>query len=55
MSKIFASIIRNRLFNFVAENKYMESQAQKRFWDDILGCYKHTETLNYVMNHAPKK
>ena len=55
MSKIFTSIIRNRLYNFVAENKYIESNVQKGFWDDIWGCYKHIESLTYVINHARKK
>ena len=55
MSKIFTSIIRNRLCNFVAENKYVESNFQKGFWDDISGCYEHTETLLYVINHARRK
>ena len=55
MSKIFTSIIRNRLCNFVAENKYIKNNVQKRFWDDISGCYEHTEVLTYVINHARKK
>ena len=55
MSKIFTSIIINRLHNFVADNKYIESNVQKRFWDYILGCYEHTEALTYVINHAHKK
>ena len=56
MSKIFTSIIRNRLYNFVAENKYIKNNVQKRFCDDISGCYEHTEVLiNHVINHARKK
>ena len=55
ISKIFTSIIRNRLYNFVAENEYIESNVQKGFWDDILGCYEHTEALTYVINRARKK
>ena len=55
MSKIFTFIIRNRLYNFVAENKYIESNIQKGFWDNILGCYEHTQAPTYVINHARKK
>ena len=55
MSKIFTSIIRNRLYNFVAENEYIQSNVQKAFWDDISGCYEHTEPLTYVISHARKK
>ena len=53
LSKIFTSIIRNRLYNF--ENKHIESNVQKGFLDDISGCYEHTEALTYVINHARKK
>ena len=31
MSKIFTSIIRNRLYNFIAANNYIESNVQKDF------------------------
>ena len=31
MSKTLTSIIRNRLYNFVAENKYIKSNVQKGF------------------------
>ena len=41
MSKIFTFFIRNGLYNFVAENKYIESNVQKGFWDVIFGCYEH--------------
>ena len=55
MYKIFTPIIRNRLYNFLAEKKYIESNVQKGFLDDISGCYEHTEALTYVINHARKK
>ena len=55
MSKIFTSIIRNRFYNLVAETIYIESNVQRGFWDDISGCYEHTEALTYVINHARKK
>ena len=55
MSKTLTSIIRNRLYNFVAENKYIKSNVQKGFWDDKSGCYEHTEVLTYVINHVRKK
>ena len=36
-AKIFISIIRNRLYNFLAENKYIKSNVKKGFWNDVSG------------------
>lgn len=55
LSKIFTSIIRNRIYNYVASNKYIESNLQKGFWEKISGCIEHTETLTYVIDHARRK
>ena len=55
MYKIFTPIIRNRLYNFLAEKNYIESNVQKGFLDNISGCYEHTEALTYVINHSRKK
>ena len=55
LSKIFTSIIRNRIFTFVLQDKYIKTNLQKGFWEKISGCIEHTETLTYVINHARKK
>ena len=55
LSKIFTSIIKNRIFTFVLQNKYIETNSQKGFWEKVSGCIEHTETLTYVINHARKK
>ena len=55
LSKIFTSIIRNLIFTFVLQNKYIETNLQKRFWEKVPGCIEHTKTLTYVINHARKK
>ena len=39
----------------MTENKYVESNVQKGFWDNISGCYEHTETFISVINHARRK
>ena len=45
LSKIFTSVIRNCIFTFVLQNKYLETNLQKRFWEKVSGCMEHTETL----------
>jgi hypothetical protein len=55
LSKIYTSLIRNRLYTFTLSNKYIESNLQKGFWDKISGVVEHTETLSHVVNHARKK
>ena len=55
LSKIFASIIKNRIFTFVLQNKYIETNLQEGFWEKVSGCREHTETLTCVINHARKK
>ena len=52
LSKVFTSILRNRIQDFCYKNKYIESNLQKGFWDDISGCIEHSETLTHIMNHA---
>ena len=54
LSKVFTSILRNRIYDFSYKNKCIESNLQKGFWDDISGCIEHTETLTHI-NHARKK
>ena len=53
LSKVFTSILRNRLYDF--KNKYIESNLQKGFWDNITCCIEHTETLTHIINHARKR
>ena len=36
------------------KKKYIESNLQKGFWDDISGCIEHTETLTHIINHVEK-
>ena len=55
LSKVFTSIIRNRLFNFASKNKYTETNLQKGFWEKISGCIEHTESLSHIINNARLK
>ena len=55
LSKVFISILRNRIYDFCYKNKIIESNLQKGFWDNISGCVEHTETLTHTINQARKK
>ena len=55
LSKIFTSIIRNCIFTFVLQNKYIETTLQNGFWKKVSGWIEHTKILTYVINHARKK
>ena len=55
LSKVFTSIIRNRLFNFASKNKYIETNLQKGFWEKISGCIEHIECLLHIINNAKLK
>ena len=52
LSKVFTSIIWNRLFTFASKNKYIEKNLQKGFWEKISGCIEHIECLSHIINNA---
>ena len=51
-SKTFMSVIRNRLYQFVEKNEYIESNLQKGFWEKVPGCVEYIETLTHIINNA---
>ena len=51
-AKVFRSLIRNRMYSFLAINSYIETNIQKGFWTAISGTIEHTGTLMYMINHA---
>ena len=55
LSKVLTSLIRNRIFTFVLDNKYIESNIQKGFWTGVSGTIEHTELLTHIINHAKRK
>ena len=54
-SKVMTSLIRNRVFTFLIENKFIESDIQKGFWCDISGIVEHTELLSHIIKNAKNK
>ena len=53
--KVFTALIRNRLFEFVSKNSFIESDIQKGFWSNISGSVEHLETLTNIMRHSKRK
>ena len=50
--KILASLIRNKMFSFLSENKYVEHEVQKGFTPKVLGTFEHPSQMAYLINHA---
>ena len=55
LSKVMTSLIRNRIFSFVLENKFIECDIQKWFWTGLSGTIEHTELLTHIIRNAKKK
>ena len=55
MLKVFTSVIRNKIFKFVRDNNYIETNNQKGFWPGLSGAVEHTELLNYLLNDSRNK
>ena len=51
-AKAFTSPIRNRMYSFLVNNSYIETNIQKVFWTGISGTIEHTETITYMINHV---
>ena len=50
--KIFLSIIKKRLFEYVSKNNYIDRKMQKGFWPCIDRVCEHTECLNHLITDA---
>ena len=53
-AKVFTSIIRNRIYSYLVQNEYIETNIQKGFWKGISGTIEHNELLTHIINHARK-
>lgn len=53
--KVLTSWVRNRVYKFLASNKFIDEKLQKGFWSGVSGTVEHTETLTYVINQARLK
>ena len=50
--KILTSLIRNKMFAFLSENKHVEHEVQKLFAPKVSGTFEHTSQMAYFINHA---
>ena len=50
--KILTSLITNKMFSFLSENKYVEHEFQKGFTPKVSGTFEHTSQMSYLINHA---
>ena len=55
LSKVMTSNVRNKIFTFVVENNYVETNTQRGFWSNISGTIEHTELLTNVLKHVKNK
>ena len=50
--KIFTSCLRNKTFQFLVENKYVEQNIQKGFTPQLSGTLEHTAQMAHIINTA---
>ena len=53
--KIFTSAMRNRMYEFLLKNKYIESSVQKGFTPGMTGTFEHTAQLAHLIRQAKKQ
>ena len=53
--KGYTSFIRNRIFEYLKANDYIECRVQKGFIPKISGTTEHTQQLAYKIRHAKRK
>ena len=47
--KILISALRNKVFQFLSSNNYIETNIQKGFVNGILGTFEHTSHLAFEL------
>ena len=55
VGKLFTTIIRNRLLQFMLSNKYLDKSIQKAFMPTTPGCSEHHMKLATVLGDAKRK
>ena len=53
--KVYASFIRNQIFEYLKANDYIECRMQKGFIPKISGTIEHTHQLVYIIRQAKSK
>ena len=50
--KVFTSCLRNKTFQYLVENKYIEQNIQKGFTPKLSGTLEHTAQMAHIINNA---
>ena len=50
--KIYTSFLRNRMYNFLNKNGYIESTIQKGFTPGMAETFEHTSHMAYLINQV---
>ena len=53
--KVFTSCVRNKIFEFLTANNYIESNIQKGFVPKLSGTFEHTAQMGDIINTARLK
>ena len=53
--KVFTSCLRNKIFDFLSENNYIEHNIQKGFTPKVSGSIEHTAHMAHIINTARTK
>ena len=53
--KVFTSIIRNQIYEFLLKNGYIESHFQKGFTPGITGTFEHISEMDNIINRSRLK
>ena len=50
--KVLSSVIRNRIYAYLEENKFVNKRIQKGFWPTLDGVFEHTQMLTQLLYEA---
>ena len=50
--KVLSSVIRNWIYAYLEENKFVDKRIQKGFWPTLDGVFEHTQMLTQLLNEA---
>ena len=46
--------MKNRIYDFLMQNKYIDRKIQKGFWPKVDGVSEHTELLTHIVTDAKR-
>ena len=55
MLRIFTSLLRDRVFEFLQRNKYIEASIQKGFTPGLRGTFENMANMSHIINDARRR